>query len=137
MYNNISPFISAYRKNYNTQHVMIKLFRRMERKSRQKLCLGGVLMDLSKAFDCVPHDLLLAKLAAYGANENFLCYVHSYLLNRKQCVRINNINSDFLNVISGVPQGSIVGHILLNCFFNGFFWLLKLLMPTIFQTIIH
>ena len=137
MYNNISPFISAYRKNYNTQHVMIKLFRRMERKSRQKLCLGGVLMDLSKAFDCVPHDLLLAKLAAYGANENFLCYVHSYLLNRKQCVRINNINSDFLNVISGVPQGSIVGQILLNCFFNGFFWLLKLLMPTIFQTIIH
>ena len=132
MYNNISPFISAYRKNYNTQHVMIKLFRRMERKSRQKLCLGGVLMDLSKAFDCVPHDLLLAKLAAYGANENFLCYVHSYLLNRKQCVRINNINSDFLNVISGVPQGSIVGQILLNCFFNGFFWLLKLLMPTIF-----
>ena len=137
MYNNISPFISAYRKNYNTQHVMIKLFRRMERKSRQKLCLGGVLMDLSKAFDCVPHDLLLAKLAAYGANENFLCYVYSYLLNRKQCVRINNINSDFLNVISGVPQGSIVGQILLNCFFNGFFWLLKLLMPTIFQTIIH
>ena len=137
MYNNISPFISAYRKNYNTQHVMIKLFRRMERKSRQKLCLGGVLMDLSKAFDCVPHDLLLAKLAAYGANENFLCYVHSYLLNLKQCVRINNINSDFLNVISGVPQGSIVGQILLNCFFNGFFWLLKLLMPTIFQTIIH
>ena len=137
MYNNISPFISAYRKNYNTQHVMIKLFRRMERKSRQKLCLGGVLMDLSKAFDCVPHDLLLAKLAAYGANENFLCYVHSYLQNRKQCVRINNINSDFLNVISGVPQGSIVGQILLNCFFNGFFWLLKLLMPTIFQTIIH
>ena len=137
MYNNISPFISAYRKNYNTQHVMIKLFRRMERKSRQKLCLGGVLMGLSKAFDCVPHDLLLAKLAAYGANENFLCYVHSYLLNRKQCVRINNINSDFLNVISGVPQGSIVGQILLNCFVNGFFWLLKLLMPTIFQTIIH
>ena len=137
MYNNISPFISAYRKNYNTQHVMIKLFRRMERKARQKLCLGGVLMDLSKAFDCVPHDLLLAKLAAYGANENFLCYVHSYLQNRKQCVRINNINSDFLNVISGVPQGSIVGQILLNCFFNGFFWLLKLLMPTIFQTIIH
>ena len=115
------------------QHVMIKLFRRMERKSWQKLCLGGVLMDLSKAFDCVPHDLLLAKLAAYGANESFLCYMHSYLLNRKQCVRINNINSDFLNVISGIPQGSIVGQILLNCFFNGFFWLLKLLMPTFFR----
>ena len=75
---------------------MIKLFRRMERKSRQKLCLGGVLMDLSKAFDCVPHDLLLAKLAAYGVDENLLCYIYSFLLNRKQCVRINNTNSYFM-----------------------------------------
>ena len=82
-------------------------------------------MDLSKAFDCVPHDLLLAKLPTYGADENLLCYIYSYLLNRKQYVRINNINSDFLNVISGVPQGSIVGPILLNCFFNDFFYVIE------------
>ena len=75
-------------------------------------------MNLSKAFDCIPHDLLLAKLAAYGVDENFLCYIYSYLLNRKLCVRINNINSDFLNVFSGVPQGFIVWPILFNCFFN-------------------
>ena len=56
-------------------------------------------MGLFKAFDCVPHDLLLAKIAVYGVDESFLCYIYSYLLNRKQCVRINNINSDFLNVI--------------------------------------
>ena len=124
--------ISVYRKNYNTQHVMIRPLEEWREKLDKNYVVEGALMDLSKAFDCVPHDLLLAKLAAYGVNENFLCYVHSYLLNRKQCVRINNINSDFLNVISGVPQGSIVGQILLNCFFNGFFWLLKLLMPTIF-----
>ena len=94
-----------------------------------------VLMDLSKAFDCVPHDLLLAKLAAYGVDESFLCYIYSYLLNRKQCVRINNININFLTVISGVPQGSIVGPILFNCFFNAFFDFL--LMLTILQTIIR
>ena len=40
-------------------------------------------MDLTKAFDCVPCDLLLAKLAAYGVDESFLCYIYSYLLNRK------------------------------------------------------
>ena len=94
-------------------------------------------MDLSKAFDCVPHDLLLAKLAAYGVDENFLCYIYSYLLNWKQCMRINNTNSDFLNVISGVPQGSIVGPILFNCFFNDFFYVIEIANDTILRTVIH
>ena len=114
VYNNISPFISAYRKNYNTQHVMIRLLEEWGEN------------DLSKAFDCAPHDVLLAKLAVYGVDESFLCYIYSYLLNRKQCVRINNSNSDFLTVISGVPQGSIVGPILFTCFFNDFFYVIEI-----------
>ena len=48
-------------------------------------------MDLSKAFDCVPQNLLIAKLEAHGINENVLASLRSYLLNRKQCVRINNV----------------------------------------------
>ena len=82
-------------------------------------------MNLSKAFDRVPYDLLLAKLVAYGADESFLCYICSYLLNRRQCVRINNIKSDFLNFISGVPQGSTVGPVLFNCFFNELFYVIE------------
>ena len=82
-------------------------------------------MDLSKAFDCVPHDLLLPKLAAYGIDDNLILYLHTYLLNRKQYVCINNILSEFNKVISGVPQGSIVGHILFNCFFNDFYYFIK------------
>ena len=126
VYNNISPFISAYRKNYNTQHVMIRLLEEWRENLDKNYVIGRVLMDLSKAFDCIPHDLLLVKLAAYGVDENLLCYIYSYyLLNRKQCVRINNINSDFLNVVSGVPQGSIVGPILFNCFFCDFFYVIE------------
>ena len=78
-------------------------------------------MDLSEAFDCAPDDLLLAKLAAYGVDESCLCYIYSYLPNRKQCVQINNINSYFLNVISGVPQGSILAPVQFNYFFNDIF----------------
>ena len=78
-------------------------------------------MRLSKAFDCVPHDLLIAKLEAYGINENLLTYIDSYLSNRKQCARINNVTNGFETIISGVPQGSIVGPLLFNCFFSDFF----------------
>ena len=115
---------------------MIRLLEEWRENLDKNYVVGGVLMDLSKAFDCSPHDLLLAKLAAYGVDENLLCYIYSYLLNRKQCVRINNINSDFLNVVSGVPQGSIVGSILFVSLVTSFM-LLKLLMPTISQMITH
>ena len=89
------------------------------------MSFGWVLMDLSKAFDCVPHDLLYAKLAAYDVDENVFCYIYSELLNRKQCLRINNINRALLNIISGVSQGSIVGPIVFNRFFNDFFYVIE------------
>ena len=122
MNQNISNLVSAYRKNYSSQHVLIRLLEEWRKCLDNNYVVGGVLMDLSEAFDCVPHDLLIAKLEAYGFNENLLAYLHSYLSNRKQCVRINNVTSDFKIIISGVPQGSIVGPILFNCFFNDFFY---------------
>ena len=82
-------------------------------------------MDLSKPFDCVPHDRLIAKLEAYSRNRNLLAYLHSYLSNRKQCLSINNVASEFETIISGVSQGSIVGSILFSCFFNDFFYLIE------------
>ena len=56
--------------------------------------------DLSKAFDCIPHDLLTAKLEAYCFDNYTIRYVYSYLKNRKQCVKINNTYSDLLDIIS-------------------------------------
>ena len=69
--------------------------------------VGAVLMDLSKAFDRIPHDLLIAKLSAYGFDEISLALIYSYLKRRQQSVRINNTNSSFQNIVSGAPQGSI------------------------------
>ena len=117
----LSPFISAYRKNYNTQHALLRLLEEWREHLDNNKIVGGILMDLSKAFfDCVPHDLLLAKLAAYGIDDYLILYIYSYLLNRKQCVCINNIPTEFNRVISDVPQGSIFGPTLFNCFFNDF-----------------
>ena len=99
----LSPFISAYRKNCSTQHVLLRLLEEWREHLDINKTVGRKLMDLSKAFDCAPHDFLLAKLAAYGIDENLILYIHSYLLNRKQFVCINNTLSEFNKVISGVP----------------------------------
>ena len=62
-------------------------------------------MDLSKAFDCLPHDLLLLKLKAYGLCENALNLIDVYLPNRIQCVKVGTYFSTWQNIYKGVPQG--------------------------------
>ena len=82
-------------------------------------------MDLSKAFDFIPHGLLISKLHAYGLSFDTVTFLNSYLKDRKQNIRINNIFSAFQNILSGVPQGSILGPILFNIFLNDLFLCIK------------
>ena len=77
---------------------------------------GAVLTDLPKAFDCICHDLLIAKLNAYGLSLPALKLTIDYLQNRKQRTKIGSICSDWEDIISGVPQGSILGPLLFNIF---------------------
>ena len=77
-----------------------------------------MLTDLSKVFDCIAHDLFLAKLASYSFSERALRYVYSYLSNRRQCVPINTTYSNYQKIISGVPRGSILGSIFFNLSIN-------------------
>ena len=109
----LSSFNSAYRKEYSTQHVLTRLVEEWRERLDNNYIVGAILMDLSKAFDCISHDLIIAKLAAYGLDDTALQLIFSYLKNRKQCVRINN-TYNFENIITGVPQGSIVGPICLT-----------------------
>ena len=91
----LSEFVAAYRKCYSSGHVLIRLVENWKKELDNKKYVGAILMDLSKAFDCIPHELLTANMDAYGFNENALTFFFSYLKRRKQSVQINNTHSIF------------------------------------------
>ena len=74
-----------------------------------------ILLDFAKAFDRVSHFLLFHKLAGYGFGKNILAWLKDFLENRKQRVVLGNFSSEWKDVLSGIPQGSVIGP-LLFCF---------------------
>ena len=114
------------RKGYSTQYALINLLQKWQK------CLDAsdgivetLLMDLSKAYDCVNHDLIIAKLEAYGVGENSLRPIQNYLSQRQQRVKVGSSFSEWLEIILGIPQGSILGSILFNVFINDLLLFIK------------
>ena len=113
----LSDFISPYRTGYSTNHVLIRLIENWKTTLDKNLFIGAALMDLS---DCIPHDLIIPKLHAYGPSFDTLSFLNSNLKDWKQNVRINTFGA-FQDILSGVPQGSILRPILFNIFLSDLF----------------
>ena len=121
----LSNCISAYKKSYSSNHVLFRFIENWSQSRENKNFVGAVLIDFPKAFDCIPHDLIAAKLHAYVLSGDAVTFVYSYLKRRKQGVKINGTESVFQIILSGTPQTSILGPILFTVLINDLFSILK------------
>ena len=126
----------GFRKGFSVQHCLLSLLEKWKSAIDNRKTFGALLItDLSKAFDCLSHDLLIAKLNAYGSNTAALRLVQNYLSNRKQRTKTNSYFSSWKEILFGVPQGSILEPLLFKIFLRDLFFMRLILQAT--QTITH
>ena len=117
----LSPLLSGFRQVYSTQYALFRVLEIWKKCLDMLFTIGKILMDLSKAYDCISRDLLIAKIEGYGFHRNALKLIYSFLTNRMQRVKIGSTYSSAKEILIGIPQGSVLGPLLFNIFINGLF----------------
>ena len=100
-----SKFQCGFQKGFNAQHCLLTMVEKWRKTLNEGGETGAVLTDLSKAFDCIDHNLFIAKLNAYGFEKRSLEFIHSYLTKRKQRTKVDSAFSSWEMLLSGFPKG--------------------------------
>ncbi len=113
-------------KKYGCEHILIKLIDSWKYALDEDHFAGTWLIDLPKAFDCMPHGLLIAKMSADGLNNDACEFMRSYLCDRYQRVKISNNKSSRKKMLKGIPLVSGLGPLLFNVFMNDIFYFMQI-----------
>ena len=118
----IQKQFSSFINDFCTQYTLLSLIEKIKKNLDNKGYTEEVLIDFSKSFDTINHELLFAKLHAYGFSKDALKFIFSYISERWQRSKINKSFSSWSALLQGAPQGSVLGPVLFNIYLNDLFF---------------
>ena len=121
----LSKYQCGFRKGFNAQHGLVSMIEKWKESVDSGGVFGALMTDLSKAFDCLHHELLVAKLDAYRFDIKSVKLIRQYLSRRKRRANVGNAYSSWKEIFYRIPQESILGPITFNIFLCDLFYFLE------------
>ena len=122
LWNFLSKLVCDFQKTHSTQHALFRVIQKWQAELDSGGYVGTILMDLSKSYDCLSHDSLIAKLEAYGLGIGSLNFLLDYLSLRKHRTKVGSSYSKWSEICRGITQGSVLRPLLFNIFINDIFF---------------